>query len=324
MAAPAELVISASDIDVGEVWEQEAFRCKLTMQNTTENNVAIDGFRSSCGCVSIEPSALTIPSKQKAEVLVTLNLKLRTGQENMDFGVQIAPFLPAGNGQQPPVWTIRGHARRLMKLNPQTITYYEKQLVRGQDYCSQSVLVSPSIELDSLLAKCPAELATVEVARRKENNNSFQINITPRKSLPVGPFRFDVLLEPVREGKVLPIMKLPVEGKVLGDIQAFPDSLILGARNVGEIVTETLTLRSVDDIPFDVTRAWVDSTDTTVESTTVAGVSEKVFRIRQHVTKPGKQEFSIRFSVTKNGKCSTVPVNGSYHGTPVNGGDTRP
>lgn len=317
IAVPVGLVVSANDLDVGEVWEQGEFQRNLTIRNTTEKEVTIDGFSSSCGCLSIEPSSLTIPSGKEAEVRATLNLTLGDSRDNMNFEVKITPVLRDLYGQHPPVWIIRGQARRLMKLRPRTISFYANQLVRGQAFPSHTAIATPNIELGSLKAKYPAELATVEVARCTEDNNSFQVNITPRKSLPVGPFRFDVLLEPVRKDKLLPIVKLPIEGRVMGDVQAIPDSVILGARRVGETATETLTLRSEGGVPLVVRRFCADSTDTQIEPFTVKGVSDHVFRINQHITKLGKQVFSIRFSVTKNGESSTLKVKGTYEGTPV-------
>lgn len=317
-ATPAPLVVPANELDVGDVWEQGAFQHKLTIQNTTAKNIVIDGFRSTCGCVSVEPSALKIPSGQKADVLVTLNLKLSPRQDSNDFQVTIAPEIRDDPGVQP-VWKIRGRARRLMKLTPVGISYYDNRLIQGQVFPSQTVIVTPAIVLDSLLAKYPAELATVEIARCQERHNDFQVNITPQKGLPLGPFLFDVLLEPVSKDKFLPIVKLPVEGRVMGDVQALPDSLALGARGIGETLTETITLRSISGVPFEVTRIKPDFKDTTVEPITVAGVSDKAFRICQHITRSGKQMFSLRFFVIKkNGECSTVLVNVSYHGTPVN------
>ena len=57
--APSEmLVIPPDSLDLGEVWEQEAFPWSLPITNRSHQPVEIADFATSCTCVSLEPSGV--------------------------------------------------------------------------------------------------------------------------------------------------------------------------------------------------------------------------------------------------------------------------
>jgi hypothetical protein len=204
---------------------------------------------------------------------------------------------------------------RLLRLSPGKVSFFGKKLFQGQRLPSETVVASPTIPLDSLRATCPSSLAIVEVARSKEHPDRFELKVTPRNDLPVGPFHFEVMLEPVSRSVPYPPVRLPVEGQLSSDVQASPDSLVLGERRVGEMVIETITLRSASDTPFEVTHIQTASGDTVVEPTTLSGIHGKAFRVVQKITKPGKQASSARFSLrSTSGGSSTVIMKVIYLG----------
>ena len=324
---PAGLVVAEKDLDIGEVWEQEAFPWKLTISNNTKQDIEIERFLTSCGCISIEPASLMIPAGKQAPLQVTLNLTQNSGDNSQPFNVDIRPLI-GGQSQQTAAsnmpelrFTIHGRTRRLLRLSPGKVSFFGKKLFQGQTLPSKTVVASPTIPLDSLNATCPSSLAIVEVARPKEHPDHFELKVTPRDNLPVGPFHFDVRLEPVSKNARYPDMRLPVEGQVSSDVQATPDSLVLGERRVGETVVEMITLRSESDTPFEVINVQTASDDTVVEPATLSGIHEKAFRVAQKITKPGKQSSSARFSLrSTSGRNSTVIMKVIYLGASGNAG----
>src|SRR5437899_4799116 len=66
------LKVEAAALDLGEIWEEKAFTCELPIHNTTSAPVRIEKFSFSCGCMSVEPTSLTIPAKQTDRIRVKL------------------------------------------------------------------------------------------------------------------------------------------------------------------------------------------------------------------------------------------------------------
>jgi hypothetical protein len=309
------LEVAANDLDVGEVWEQQHFQCKMTIQNTTAKDATIDGFHSTCECVSVDPSTLTIRSGQKDDVHVTLNLQLGPRKDSDDFQVQITPF--KGDESNPLAsWTIRGRVRRLLSLKPEKVSFYGKELIQGQSFASETVIATAAVSLDSLGTKCSTDYAKIQVIPNKQRTSEFEIIITPAKTLPIGPFRFEILLEPKgNNAQYYPSLLLPVEGSITSDVDALPDSLVMGPGKVGDTISENITLISASNKPFEVVKIETSSQAITVKSVSIPGFSGKSFRIEQQISKMGKHSSFVRFLVRKNGEDSTVIIKIIYLGT---------
>jgi hypothetical protein len=305
----ANPLLRADNLDVGDVWEQPAFRCSMTIQNTGAKDIVIEGFGSSCGCLSVEPTPLMIRSGGQEDIQVTLNLMVPADQERTDFAVSIVPSL-RNEAHPPPVLKLRGCSHRLLKLRPTKVSFYGMELLEEHQYPSLTAVATALRPLDSLEAKCSPSLASVQVIPSKQDHNEFQIVITPSKALPLGPFRFEVLLEPKDSAATYPALPLLVEGRIASDVQAFPDSLVLGPGKKGDKLSESVTLRSASGRAFEVKKIDITSPDITVEPAVVPSASGKTFRIVQNVSKPGTLSSSVRFGIRKdNGKDSTIVVN---------------
>jgi len=171
------------------------------------------------------------------------------------------------------------------------------------------------VALESLKATCPPSMGSLEVIRSDKDFKQLEVKVTPQKTLPVGFFRFDVMLEPNGVNVRYPVVRFPVEGIVLPDVQAFPDSLVLGERRIGETVSEKVTLRSASDTPFEVFETELDSSDMLVERTEVPGIEGTVYNVVQRITKVGKQVSLARFSIRSNtGARSVLVVKTTYTG----------
>jgi hypothetical protein len=302
-------LLTADNLHVGDVWQQPAFCCKMTIQNTGGKDIVIDRFGSSCGCVSVEPVPLMIRSGEQEDIQVTLNLMAPADQERTDFEVGIVPSL-RDEAQSPPVLKIRGRSHRLLNLQPTKVSFYGVELIEDHQYPSLTAVATALRPIDSLEAKCPPNLASIQLVPSKQDHNEFQIVITPSKALPLGPFRFEVLLEPKDSVGTYPALPLLVEGRIVSDVQAFPDSLVLGPGKKGENLSESVTLRSASGSTFEVKKIDISSPDITVEPGVLPGASGKTFRIVQKVTKPGTLSSSVRFGIRKDsGKNSIIVVN---------------
>jgi hypothetical protein len=281
----------------------------MTIYNSGAKDIVIDKFNSSCGCVSIEPTPLTIPARGQEDIRLILNLTLRPAQESIDFQVRIVPIL-RDETRPPPVWMIRGRSRQLLKLQPAKISFHGMELVEDHPHPSLTALATATTPLDSLAVKCSLDLASVQVAPSKKVAHQFKIAITPAKALPPGPFHFEIVLAPQRSGALYPSLVLPVVGRIASDVHPLPDSLVLGPGRTGETLSESVTLRSASGMPFEVGKIDISSPDITVQPALVPGAAGNTFRILQKVSKAGTHSSSVRFSVRKDsGKGSTIVVN---------------
>ena len=312
------LSVADKDLNLGDVWEQDNFPLQLTIRNDTKGPIEIERFSTSCGCASIEPRSPTVPPRMGLPVRVTLNLTMASGPDTRDFAVRVVPWIadpsrrvPSAILQQDP-FTIRGRTHRVLRLSVRRIDFGRQKLFQGQAFPAQSVIVIPAVQVDSLKAACPTTFASVDVVPSDGHGKEIEVRVTPQRALPAGPFRFDVTLQAYGTGERYPVARIPVEGVILSDIQAFPDSLVLGDRKIGETVTETITLRSASDTGFDVIGIKSDSADTLVEPTTVPGIEDAVFNIAQKITKLGRQATFTRFLLrSKSGVSSTLVMKAS-------------
>jgi hypothetical protein len=196
----------------------------------------------------------------------------------------------------------------VLELKPPKVSFYGTELVEDQPFPSQTVVAAGKVPLDSLAARCSPDLASVRVTPSKHRANEFEIAIIPARTLPAGPFRFEIVLEPKRNGAGYPSLPLAVEGRIASDVRAFPDSLVLGPGKAGETLSDTVNLQSASGAPFEVEKVESDSQGVAVEAVTGPGLV-KTFRIAQKVKTVGTDSSSVRFSVRKkNGRSSTVIV----------------
>src|SRR5260370_32367708 len=54
------LVVEQKDLDLGDVWESDNFAHTLLIKNPTQEAITIEGFASSCNCVSVTPPTVRL------------------------------------------------------------------------------------------------------------------------------------------------------------------------------------------------------------------------------------------------------------------------
>src|SRR5262249_29825995 len=117
----------------------------------------------------------------------------------------------------------------------------------------------------------------------------FEIQLTPRPSLPAGQFQTVVVVTAVGEGgKTLPPAKLAVEGRVVETIQCSPPTVLAGVHKVGERCSKVVTLQSIDGTPFTVTGFKLPAEGNVAVEPVAGGDRPGVARFRLNVSVPGK------------------------------------
>ncbi len=69
------LIVEAKDLNFGETWETRDFPWQLRLRNRGNHLLRILSVRSSCSCLSVSPSSLTLPPGQKVSLKLKLDLR---------------------------------------------------------------------------------------------------------------------------------------------------------------------------------------------------------------------------------------------------------
>lgn len=313
------IVVESKYLHLGTVWEDPDFEWKIPLENRSQKTVIIERFTTSCNCLQVEPKSLEIPAGQQREVTLKLNLTFVSTRNRdpstADFTVKLFPHF-ADSSVPTAGWSVRGRMQRAISLNPRQIRIYGNKLVQGQPFPSITVQGTSITPLQAIQARSPSSGADLNVVLSNTEKKTFELHVTPPETLSPGPFRFDVILEATSAtGKPIPPVKIPVEGMVLADVQAVPTTLALGTRPLGEMVSQTVLLRSVGNHPFEVEGISATSESTTVEFLEIPGTSGKPFQIQQRISHLGQQRSSVEFVIQSQNRQSTIRLPIIYAGT---------
>jgi hypothetical protein len=313
------LIVDNKDLNFGEILENGQNERILSIANPTSEDIQIEQFSSSCGCLSVKPEALLIPSGGSQDIRVSINVgleSLKNGRDVSDNSIKVE-LIPKISHLEPYLshsWTIEGRIRTLFNIEPHSIDF--GILREGERYLSKTVHLTSSVPLDKLTVVCPPDLGSAMITKSKAGENRFEIKITPSSKLPQGRFHFNVTIKPAgAHEERIPFVTIPIEGIVRGDFQLLPQDLILGATRIGQSVTEEVVIFSRTSRPYEVLRVDTVSNDTTVEPGPPSEASLKLFRVTQRIFESGMHTRSVRFLLCDSDKKLTyVFLNLSYLG----------
>jgi len=146
-ALPA-VVADENFLSFGETWDDPAFSWIVPIRNTTNEDVEIARFATSCSCGKIEPSSLTVPARGTAELHLTLDLRSpQSGPDGSakDFQVYVQPQITKGPGPQSG-WVVHGKVTHPFVIEPLVVDF-EESLVRGQAFAPRSTSITCSLDL---------------------------------------------------------------------------------------------------------------------------------------------------------------------------------
>lgn len=341
------LVVDADKLDFGETWDNRDFRWVLPIRNTSSQVVEISDFGTSCDCTKVSPRSLSIPAGATVAVEMQFNLlrapdarsrspaastplpaspkSLPLANEMSDVrDVQFAVTAFIGTGTaaaesarpQTVNWQLRGKVRSAIRLSHSAIFFGE----HSDRYVQISVPEIEVIELTPLMTieteVSDNSFVVERMERSVEDSSIFKIALTPRRQLPLGTFKFELSLVPRQpDGRRLPAVTVPVEGRVVTDVQPVPTAaLLLGAHPVGTQIEEVVELASLTEQTFEIERVLTaPGTIATVQHQ--PGAKGKTCLLRQTILKTGEQKVVVEFIVKlPYGKTSQVSVVATYIG----------
>jgi hypothetical protein len=288
------------------------------MENTTEEDIHVEDFVTSCGCLGIEPRSFSVPAYARRTLQMRLDLTGRlAGQEGLavrDYAVSFVPRTRDGHVLQG--WILRGSVRSAVTLSPSSI-HFGDRLVRGQSFLGERLRGTLHVPLKSIEEDHNPREARIKILTDANDQEHFDLDIQPDRDLPAGPFRILVKLHfTAADGEAIPPITVPVTGTVMQDVQAVPAIVQLGVKRVGTPLSETIILRSVSAKPFKVLGLDKPMEGVNIEPlATNQSHASQSYRVTLLSPEPGHRSLSLRFLVEENAQPPfSVPLTITYYG----------
>jgi hypothetical protein len=321
------LAVSKDALCLGTVWWQPHFKWQLSITNPTDDDIEIMRFQRSCQCVSVEPPSLAIPAKSTRNVTLALNLTRTPSVSTKEvpsyrweYSVSIVPDLRAGvadSMRDRVQWRLHGQVQVPWIASPETIDFGNQLPASvGATKVSRIICEQP---LSCLWATCDQRLGAVKLEKQDDHGTRYLLSVSLKQNIARGYHDIRVDLTGVsREGKRLCGPPIQVRARVNGAAEAVPESLVFGAKLVGEIASTDLLLRPTGEKRFTLKRIRADSPSLEVRrsNATELAAGEYAFRVSQRVSARGQHSSVIALSVqtgdSQESQDVIVPV--SYFG----------
>jgi hypothetical protein len=321
------LLVDSESLDFGRAWDQPGFEWRVPIQNTSGRAVEVVSVEPSCRCVEANPRTFVVPADDQVAIALRLSLRDSKGEsrECWPFSAKIV----AKTKEAPPAqatWSVHGQVYQ-HPVRPAVEALHLDGFVVGSQFRKEAVPISSNRPVQKLTARCDPAFASVEVLPTAEAG-SFELEIRPNNSLPVGKHKAIVDLESTVDLSGLPpglgpppALPLPVTVEVCHSVYASPSTMALGVVPVGETERDVVALRSLGDISFRVIEAQVVDGDASlsVEPAPTSDARVLYYSIIQKSTTRGPRAAEVQFTVREEESGSTYPVvvAVTYHGVEI-------
>jgi hypothetical protein len=222
--------------------------------------------------------------------------------------------------------------------------YFPDNLIQGGKFDAKTLSLTAHTRLTAVNVKCDPKYADVKLASLSERTDEpplagapkavskskaapvnsdadeqiYLVKITPKVSLPPGPFQFEIAVEARTQGGQTVRTGVWVSGRIRSIVYCSPETVVLGARRIGEVVEETVFIQSRNGDGFEVIAFNPDTKDLMVQPIAAAEGLARGFRVSQKVTQIGDCTELVRFSIRQANGANLdeilLPVR--YHGMP--------
>lgn len=300
---PPVLVIDQYALNLGEVWEDQAFQRSIKVENKGSETVRVEGASCACTGLKIEPPQFDLSPGASREVRVTLNLSNPPGNgpapRPLSAALHLRYSTPGKDTAQDPVGEFHGTVKPALLAQP----------VWNLGICSKAsgpierhyeiVAATPLASLDVDIPPNPWRLQ-VMVRPRADRAGVYNIHVRAADPAATGSLHTEVLLRPrTADGTPIPPKPIVVEAEVSAtDARTAPTELYFGGARMGTVVESRVVVTAISGQEVRVERVEPSGPD--LEVFPVDGVNE--FRVKQRVMRVGAISNTVWFSVhTKTG-----------------------
>jgi hypothetical protein len=248
------LLASASAAPAQGSWADKMFKAGLThdfgsvprgaqlfhrfkITNIYAVRLDIIQVRTSCGCVTVTPSAQALEPRQEAFVDVTMDARRFTGPKTVSIYLTVGPEFVSTATMQ-----VSANSRADVVFNPGQVSF--GVVARGQTP-TQHVDVEYAGALDWRVNGVEKNTAALDVGLkelyRRPGQVGYRVAVTLKPDAPPGALKQELLLR--TNDPASPLVPVLVEATVQAPLTVVPGTVNFGRLKVGETATRRVVIR---------------------------------------------------------------------------------
>ncbi len=310
----ALITIDDKTLNFGEVWEQKHFSHALLIENKTDEPIDLTDIKASCSCTKVLEPNLPIPAGETVEIPLEIDFtksSAKTTNEALEsFEVIITARILNGDG--PPLsWTLTGQVKSFAIIPVRELFVGQKGVY--EPFEPRAFELFTKIPELKIIAFCDKEHALAAAIPDKVDKSKYSIQVDTRRSSNIGRFEFPLIIQGIfPDGKRTNAIRIPVVGKVTGDIEVIPGQLIFVPAPVGAQRQKTIRMRSASDTPFEVEYLLPAKSNVTAAAQAKGNQTEHTINVNLHVSDVGEHKsllaVYVRDSIKKKRIKYDIPV----------------
>ena len=245
------LHIAPEYLDFGEVWETDDFALVIPIHNRSNTPLRLTGWKSSCNCLGVEPGSLEFAPQATKTVTIKLDIASKVRLNPTSTQAVSVNFSGALSNGTTAEWRVLGAVKPLVKHYPDLLFPPASELIQPYGVRQVRLEFNEPVLVTTLESDSPL---VIPVRREAELPQAVcPIELRFATTIPVGehPFTLTVGGE-TRAPRQRVVKRLAGLLRVAQDIQGEPGHVVFPARAVGEVVEETVTVRSLTGRPVQI------------------------------------------------------------------------
>jgi hypothetical protein len=240
------LIIPTEELELGEVWFQNALKHQVHVTNDSTEVVQVN-FTASCDCTDVEPTQFTFAPGESVPVRLVLDLSTLQNRDeptrDVPFHIELRATVANLRWQQSK-WTLRGTALAAARADPRIVDFDE--LLEGAPLPPREIQVRLTDPGDQVTAAEVPNWLQCHLEQAAHDRSVVKAKLVPQTLPALGPLR-DVMLRfriTSEGGASKGTLSVPVLGQVVNDISIEPLPLSFGILSPGTRAETEFTVSS--------------------------------------------------------------------------------
>lgn len=311
-----------TDFDLGELEGDEAFNVSLPIQNLTDEKVEIEGFQTTCKCISVSPQNFAIAPHAYEPVNLRIEASafstLDASHALRTKGITLVAFVKSIRPQVHS-FRLRVHYRVRAILQPPVADFglqvFGKNAQRTREL-TLTTFAKCKVDVVSSGKSLPFAVDCSPTSHPKRH----RISVVAEEAIPFGPFRTSFALRLTStDFPTSKVVHLQIRGTSSPPVKLSPSSIVLGKQTLGTTAFGTAALISTNGDLFRVIaiRRHGNGLDLALADTANANGAKIEVNASQKIITQGRSvscaEFLISSPAMDRPFSVTLPI--EYYGT---------
>ena len=231
-----DLRADAYNYDFGFIEQGEQAGHVFTLENKGVEDLVLSKVETSCTCTqAFLPKEATIPPGGKGELVVGFDSTGRQGGQS-----QIV-YIHSNDSVSPVVQLRVGGVIKPIRLPVSVSKLYLGTVKTREGVTSEFLVQDPgdnSLTVSEVTSDSPFVKATL--TRDDKQGLTYVVKAELQPGTPIGEFKSKLTVRSNHPKE--PVVEIPVQAEVIGDIEVFPNQFFLGLLKKGQTVSKTTTL----------------------------------------------------------------------------------